>query len=268
MWILAASAFGAPEYAVSLPRRPSTLPQNDVRITVNGTVGVASDPTTADLVAGAAVGITDQFEVGAWLVPLTLAPKVGYIDPSLYVAYGGALSKKTTLTPMLRLYVPVTSASSALLDAQLKLGVQIGKDALLTAAPTATLHFVQGGPNTGVGAPVSLLVQPSRRFFFEVESGLGTDPFDWRYEAVRPANTDLAVPAGLRIGGVAGKLKSGAIVDLSAGAYWPALVNGGSVAADNVLVVAEISTNLLSDKPKKGKGKGKGKGKKGGGKRR
>lgn len=262
MWIFAVSAMAAPEYAVSVARRPPTLPKNDIRITVNGTVGVR-DPLSAGALIGGGIGITDQFEVGAWLIPLALAPDFAYLDPSLYLTYGGELSKKVYLAPLLRLSVPVTNGSAALLDAQVELGAQLGKDALLTIAPTAALHFADGGPYNAFGAPVALLVQPSRRFFFAIETGIGTDPFSWQYQAPRYDGVEgITVPAGARIGTSTGKLKGGTLFDLSAGAYWPALLAGDTLDAGGVTIVAEISSTLLSDRGKKGGGGKKGRGKK------
>jgi hypothetical protein len=261
LFALATSAFAeGPDYAVMIPRRPATLPKNDVAITVMGQVGL-QDPLSADALVGAGLGITDQLEIGAWLLPLGLAPApVVYRDPSLYVKYGGALSKTVTLSPLLRLFVPVSSTSSTMLDAQADLAVDLGDSARLSIAPSATLHFVDAGPNTGFGAPVSFTIQPDRRFFVALQTGVGTDPFSWQFQAVRPdSGFQYVVPAGLQLGGTVGRPKTGAVTDLSAGVFWPALLTDAGFNADGITVVAKVTTNLLSDSKGKGKGKGKGK---------
>ena len=93
----AASSAQAQQTQLPLPfaRRPLTLTARTLRADVNfgvsqlsvSILGATATSTVVGLSLGAGFGITDDLEVGATLVPLTLSPEFRYNAPSIYGAY-------------------------------------------------------------------------------------------------------------------------------------------------------------------------------------
>jgi hypothetical protein len=239
------AAAAPPEYPADASRRPPTLPRNDVRVDANSTVGVDQE-VPADFAGGFGVGVTDRFEIGAVVVPLELNPDIQYLDPSVYAAYAGEITDDFYLTPMARAFVPVTE--QGLLDAQLGALWQPTDGVALSVAPTATLDFQEEGTAGVFSAPVAATFNPTRKFFVQLESGIGTDPFSWRYGVARDdGDNNLVVPLGASIGGTFGRPRN-AMLDLSVGAFLPEFAQPDGLNTDNVLVTAAVTTFVLQDR--------------------
>jgi hypothetical protein len=248
--LLLAAAFAEPELPVPVAARPPTLPQSAVRIDADTVIGVqpGSNPT-GDLTAGFGIGVTDDFELGADVLPLDLAPTVAYGSPSVYGAYSAPIGEGVALVPQARVFVPVTEGSRALLDAAAELMFQ-GRDVQVSVIPETSLSFLEGGVESSFAAPVELTVQPHRRVFLTLDSGVSTDPLDPRYNAPRE---DLAegwvVPFGGGIGTTLGRVNE-PVTDLSLAAYWPRLAQFSDEAtthAEDFAVIAQIQGIIPTD---------------------
>ncbi len=91
--VSAASSAQAQQTQLPLPfaRRPLTLTARTLRADVDFSVsqislGIAT-ATRVGLNLGAGFGITEDLEVGATVIPLTLSPSFSYNDPSIYGVY-------------------------------------------------------------------------------------------------------------------------------------------------------------------------------------
>ncbi|MEQ1503217.1 MAG: hypothetical protein ABMB14_13355, partial [Myxococcota bacterium] len=218
----AAAQPAGPELPVPLVVRSPTLPQASVAIDVDSTLGLNGDaPAALDLAAGLGVGVTDQLELGVQVLPLELAPDVRYGAPSVYLKYGAWLGDITTLTPGIRVFVPVSDLDVAMLDAGIELGLRSGRQLLVNVTPIVNLTFAGSDVEPAFAVPVGLVIQPDRRVFVTVDTGLSTDPVDPRFRAPRPgADRGVYVPLGASIGTTFGRPRS-AVSDLSIGVYWP-----------------------------------------------
>jgi hypothetical protein len=241
--LLIAAAFAEPELPVAEAARPPTLPQSVVRVDANTVIGLRPvDSATADLSAGFGIGVTDNFEIGAEVLPLDLAPTVAYGSPSVYGAYSVPLGDGASLIPQARVFVPVPEGSRALLDAAAELQFQ-SRDVRVSLIPETSLAFVEGGVDPGFAVPVELTVQPHRRVFLTLDSGVSTDPLDPRYNAPRADLTEgVVVPFGGGIGTTVGRVND-TLTDLSLAAYWPRLAQFADEAtthSEDFAVIAQI----------------------------
>jgi len=85
----------AQQLPLSFARRPLTLTRNTLRVDAEFVIshtevtflGTTSSSTGVGLSAGAGFGITEDLEVGATVLPLTLSPDFQYNRPSVYGTY-------------------------------------------------------------------------------------------------------------------------------------------------------------------------------------
>jgi hypothetical protein len=238
-----------PTLPVPVVARSPTLPRASVRLDADSTVGMnATDATGVDLAAGFGVGVTDDFELGAQLVPIDLSPEVTYTAPSLYAAYGAELSDSVQLIPMARIFLPLGPDVVPMLDASAKLALISQRDLRFTITPSANITFMDGQTEPAFAAPVALVLQPDRRFFVSLDSGVSTDPIDLRFLMPRPGDQDrtLFIPVGGSIGTTVGRPRD-AVADISAGVYWPRMGEFSSQTAantDDFTVLARVQTTI------------------------
>lgn len=178
--VSAASSAQAQQTQLPLPfaRRPLTLTARTLRADADFSVsqvsvsflGATASSTVVGLRLGAGFGITDDLEVGATLIPLTLSPEFNYNAPSIYGAYRfvrGDIDVGARLDLVfpvngdfgLRAGVPVLFhlGEGARLDTgafiELSFGDTLGKALSIPVAFTANLN-----PNLFLGARTGLLL--------------------------------------------------------------------------------------------------------------
>lgn len=253
-----ATAAPGPDLPVPVAARAPTLPQGDVRIDADSTVGLAGTaPATVDFAAGFGVGVSDRFEVGAQVLPLDLAPEVIYDSPSLYASYGAPLGDFASVTPTLRAFLPLTTGSDPMVDAIASFAFHSSPQVALTVEPMANVAF---GDTTesAFAVPVGLVLQPDRRVFLTVDSGLSTDPMDPRFLAPRPGVVDDAafLPLGAAVGTTFGRPRKG-VSDLSLGFYFPELAEFSAAQTtthtDDFTVLARFQTLIPTGPEPRGK---------------
>ena len=252
--LLISGAAAQPELPVPVAARPATLPRATARLDADSTVGLAPDTETGvDLTAGFGVGVTDDLEIGAELFPIQFTPEVTYESPLLYAAYGFDPAEGVQIIPMARVSVPIGPDTNPLLDVVGEVNLNPTRLLRVSFLPSANLSFGEGPVKPSFAAPVSLTLQPDRRFFVGLESGVATDPVDPRYRVPRPGEVDgaLIIPVGATIGTTVGRPRA-AMADLSAGVYWPQMGQfaGQSQAnPEDFTVLARVQTFIPGEPP-------------------
>ncbi|MEZ4234951.1 MAG: hypothetical protein R3F59_02055 [Myxococcota bacterium] len=249
--LLFAAAHAAPEMPVPVANRPATIPRATVRVDADTTIGTGSGPVPVDLAAGFGVGVTDQFELGAQVLPLDLAPgAVQYLSPSLYATYGAELSKVATFAPTLRVFVPIGTSQQALLDGKAMFRFNADRALRLDVGGVATVAFDEQTA-TALAAPLSLTVSPDKRVFLTADTAISTDPTDTRFRMPRPTDADgVYVPLGASIGTTFGRANH-TLTDVAIGAHLPSFAHfhpgGTDVTTDDLTVMASLSSVIPTD---------------------
>lgn len=249
--LLLAVAHAAPEYPLPAAARPPTLPRASVRVEADSTIGTGPGPADVDLAAGFAVGVTDELELGAQVLPFDVAPTLEYTAPSLYGAYAGELSDVAYLTPSVRLFVPVLEGDRPLADAAATLRLMADQALRLDLGGATRVAFGEE-VEAAFAAPVSVVLQPDRRLFVTADSAVSTDPFDTRFRMPEHLGdrSDVYVPFGASMGVTMGRANR-SLTDVSLGVHFPSLARfeGGQSAlrTDDFLVMAAVRAAVPTD---------------------
>ena len=213
-------------YSLVNAQRPLTLDQGRLRIDASlgfvkvcfsaGTLSACTE-VFVGLAAGASYGITDDLEVGAMVLPLTLSPEVKYGNPSVYGQYrmvGGDVE----VAARAEVWLPVEG------DFRLQVGAPIWWKASPSVAlrTGAFLMFVASDPNQMViSIPVALVINATDNFWLGISTGLSfavSDP--------GPGDT-LAVPLGLELGYALADSGGAPLVDLVGSWQFTSFIAGG-----------------------------------------
>jgi hypothetical protein len=223
----------APPYPVRLLDRPTTLPKGALRLDlyVLGSEAPGSSFTTTGILGGG-WGLTQNLEVGGQIVPVTLSPTVEYTSPSLYATYQIPLSPSTVLAPILQTVFPVHSGDPFIIDVGASLDHNLGEWGYLATSPTFSLNTRQQGNGTSLSFPLTVMLQASTRFNWQLSTGVGFSRFDPRFGLSRRFEAldfnDVTIPAtALLMYTVPRKGTGDALVDIIAQGQFPQLYTRG-----------------------------------------
>jgi len=180
-----APAPGSPILPAPFVERPLTLRELvfrlDARVIVSDVEDLtgSSRTTFATFAAGAAVGVLDDFELGAVVAPVLLVPEVRYLDPSLY-ALVRYLSGVVDLGAQLTLRAPVEEGSAAAILAGLPVLVHAAPWFRLDVVPQIGTRFTDDVELTA-SLPLTATFQILPSFFAGTSVGcdlVGVEGFD------------------------------------------------------------------------------------------
>lgn len=235
-----ASAAQAQQLPLPLARRPLTLTRNTLRADANlalahldiSPLGSPASSSSLGLALGGAYGITDDLEVGATVIPLTLTPDFAFNAPSVYGVYRfvrGAVD----VGAQLALTLPI--------DREFGLGVgvpvlfHLGETARLDTGAFLGLTF--GDPlGKGLTVPIAFTFNLNDHLFVGARTGILLPDFD-----------AFAMPLGLSVGyTLAAAPNHAPLADLTAGFDFPLfLTPSGDDAISTALWTASLNGRLF-----------------------
>lgn len=206
---------------LSYAQRPLTLTRHTLRGDVDLTIahlqvsvlGTTASSTAVGLALGAGFGITEDLEVGATVIPLTLSPDFQYNAPSLYGMYRfvrGTVDVGARLT----LIMPVDR------DFGLNVGVPVlfhlGDNARLDTGAFLSLNF--GDPlGKALSIPVAFTANLNPNLFLGARTGFILPEFD-----------RLVMPLGVYVGySIAGGGGATPVADITASFDFPLFLATG-----------------------------------------
>ncbi len=212
-------------YPVTNAQRPVTLSAGLLRIDAGlgfsrfclSDGAFCSDVAVA-LSVGAGYGITEDFEVGATVLPLLLSPDFDYGDPSIYAQYRVARGD-----------VEVAIAASVFFPVLGDFRASIGAPIWIKASPSFALRtgaFVTFADNNdlaiNISVPVLALFNLSESFWLGLDTGFSfnvTDP--------GPGDT-FAIPLGLQLGYTVPGNNGAPLLDIAGSFGFPLFLLPGS----------------------------------------
>lgn len=219
---------GSP-YPIRFLDRPTTLPRGDSRIDAFVfATSVPGNPTSSTTVLGGGVGITDRLEIGGQAVPFEIEPGVVFTNPSVYATYQFAISKTTTIAPMIQAVYPLTAADPFFVDAGGTLYVNVGTWGYVALSPMLSLNARGDESGSSLSFPLTIMRQTSKELSFQVTTGVGLSRFDPRFGVSRRRDAldfnDVTVPATALVTYTVAHGSSGsALADLTLQFQWPQL---------------------------------------------
>lgn len=250
------------DYPLAYALRPMTLPRLTLAPELDlevgralNSVGTASSRyTLAGLNVGAAFGITDNIEVGAFVLPIQFAPSVSYGsggDPAANLQLFGTFrflhAKQVEIGARLRTYFITTSGAGAQIVPSVPFLFHLGKIARIDAeialpitargSSAAPGSVNPGGAVVGVAVPVSFAINVIEPLYLGASSGVRVEDFG---NAKRSFFIPLGFFAGFTIGG------RRPIVDLAAYFQWNhfAQPSGGALGNGDKIVAGDFHTGL------------------------
>jgi hypothetical protein len=221
-------------YPARVLDRPTTLPRGDSRLDAFAFATRAiGNPTSATIVFGGGVGITDQFEIGGQLVPFDVESGIVFTNPSVYATYQFPINKATTVAPTIQAVYPLTSDDPFIVDVGGTIYVNIGTWGYLAFAPTFSLNTRGDESGSSLSFPLTVMRQGSEQLSFQLSSGVGFSRFDPRFGLSRRRDeldfNEATIPAtALVTYTVARGPSRTALADLTLQFQWPQLYTRAS----------------------------------------
>jgi len=214
-------------YLVRYIDRPTTLPAGAVRLDFWG-IGAwqPGSPAAVTAILGGGVGITNVLEIGAQVVPVTLAPgAAAFTNPSAYASYALDVGS-VSLEPTLQAVFPLRASDPFFVDAGVPITFVIGTRGNLVLAPTFSLDIRENGSGTSLSLPVTYIQQVNERVNWQLTSGLGLSRFDPRAGLARRREAidfdDLTIPISAEVMyTVAQRSRRRPLADLALQIQWP-----------------------------------------------
>ncbi len=262
---IAGSIFAAPtatagELPVDLAKRPLTLPKGTIRaetafdifrVMIDTPFGTA-DETFVRWITGAGVGITDDFEAGALLLPILLSPDGGFGDIQVYGMYR-FIEGEAEVGARLELNLPtdtdfgVAFGLPVLLRFSDAIRVDTGLTLNIATDPTvvglADPLLPQPIPTRSTaGIPLVLNFNATSEIFLGGRTGFGVADFENFGDTV-------FIPLGFQ-GGYSLEASKSALIDLGVRFEWPFFITPGGNDAVNanfyrILIGAEAYLDVF-----------------------
>jgi hypothetical protein len=238
--VSAASAVQAQQLPLPLARRPLTLTRNTLRADADLTLahlqisllGGTGSSNALGLSLGAGYGITDDLEVGATVIPLTLSPDFAYNAPSVYGTYR-FLHGDVDVGAQLALTLPIDR------DFGLGVGVPVlfhlGEAARLDTGAFLGLTFGDA-LGKGLTIPIAFTYNLNPNLFLGARTGVLLPNFD-----------DFAMPLGAFVGyTLAGGAGNTPLADITASFDFPFFVTpSGADAISTGLWTASLNGRIF-----------------------
>ena len=220
---------GTSAYPARVLDRPTTLPRGDTRFDAfTFATHVPGSPTTVATVFGGGFGISNQFEIGAQLVPFEVEPGIVFTNPSAYATYAFTVSKTTAIAPMIQVVYPLKSEDPFIVDVGGAAYVNIGTWGYLALAPTFSLNTRGDESGSSLSLPVTVMRQSSEQLNLQLTSGVGLSRFEPRFGLSRRSEAldfdEVTIPAAALVTyTVARGSPRRAFADLTLQFQWPQL---------------------------------------------
>lgn len=219
---------GVGGYPVNNALRPLTMSAGLLRIdagfgfakfcTDTG-LGTFCSDTSVALSVGAGYGITDDFEVGATVLPLQLSPDFDFGDPSIYGQYR-FVTGAVEVGARADIWFPVQGPFRA----QLGVPIWFRVSPLVALRTGAFLTFIdvrRVGLRVGLSAPFTAIINATESLWFGIDTGIAfalTDP--------GPGDT-FVMPLGFQVGYAIPGATGAPLVDLIGSFGFPLFIQSG-----------------------------------------
>lgn len=216
-------------YPARMLDRPTTLPRGDTRLDAFAfATHVPGSPTTATMVLGGGVGISDRLEVGGQLAPFEVEPGMVFTNPSVYATYAFSAGKTVAIAPTIQVVYPLKSGDPFIVDVGGTAYVGIGTWGYLAVAPMFSLNTRGDESGSSLSLPLTIMHQASELLSFQITSGAGLSRFDPRFGVSRRSEAldfdEVTVPASALVTyTVARGPTRTALADLTLQFQWPQL---------------------------------------------
>jgi len=228
---MAGEAAAQSGYPVRLVLRPQTLPARGLRLdgelriagisacaTFAGTTRCESATATA-LHLGAGIGVLDQFEIGANVLPLQLSPEFAYGNPSVYGRIQFLRGSDVQLAAQAQVVIPVRDGS--------KLGFSLGlplwynfTDLLQLQTGLFYSATLTDPVNQNLNIPLRLNFNLNDNVHIAGLTGVG-------FNLDAPGNS-LAIPLGIEGGYALAGINNRPVLDVVASFQFPTFLTPGS----------------------------------------